>query len=216
MTTLQVDYNGDRIKTDILASGYIRQEIEEKMKLLIPSEIKRVCFDYWFIAVCDEWSEKFSNDRYEINGSCIKLVTESSFINNQYCSAFGTRSVCRGIFSWKIRFKTDVNWFCIGVIHDDEKLLKKHANDADYDEYDYGGSFFCSGEWYSDHQSEQYGVKCGRKDDVIAMTLDMDHHTISYKINDEDYGIAWNEMNKDKYRLVISNSNTIGDEIELL
>ena len=31
---------------------------------------------------------------------------------------------------------------------------------------------------------------------------------------DKDYGVACNEMNKDKYRLVI-NLNSMGDEIEL-
>ena len=51
------DCNGKRIKTDILTAGYLREEIENKYKISIPSEIKRLCFDYWFINICDEWDK---------------------------------------------------------------------------------------------------------------------------------------------------------------
>ena len=55
MSTLQVDHNGNRIRTDILICGYLREEIEDKLKILIPSEIQKLCFVYWFIDICDEW-----------------------------------------------------------------------------------------------------------------------------------------------------------------
>ena len=33
MTGFQVDANGNRIKTDILTSGYLRQDIEKEFKI---------------------------------------------------------------------------------------------------------------------------------------------------------------------------------------
>ena len=211
MATFQVDSTGSRIKTDILTNGYIRQNIEEKVKLLIPSEIKQLCFKYWFINVCDEWDKQFSNKAYEINGQCIKLVKNVYF----QPAAFGSYVVKSGIFSWIIKCKTDINWMCIGIIEDDQSLLNKHINDADYDDFDYGGSFFNHRSWYFNATATEYGCKCGKKGDIIIMTLDINNHTIKFKINDIDYGIACDEMDKDKYRLVI-NCDKVDDEIELL
>ena len=209
----QVDSSGNRIKTDILSTGYIRQEIEKNGKLLIPAEIKQICFDYWFIHVCDEWDKQYSNDKYEINGSCIKLKGEEG----RKSSAYGKHVVESGIYSWEIKIKSPlIHWVCIGVIQDDDKLLKKHRNNSDYENYDYGGCLFRNGAWYSHGRSRTgYGPGFGGQNDVVEMILDMNNHTISYKVNDEDYGIACNKMNKDKYRLVI-NFDDVDDEIELL
>ena len=36
------------------------------------------------------------------------------------------------------------------------------------------------------------------------MTLNMNNHTLSYKINDKDYGIVTDELDEKKYRLIVS------------
>ena len=211
---LQVDATGLRIRTDILSGGYIRQEIEKQSNLLIPSEIKQLCFEYWFINVCDEWEGKILSDSYKINGQCIKL-TKFSFTGDTP-SAYGRHIVRSGRFSWQIRFNTDIPWICLGVIEADDELLKKHTNDGQHDNQDYGGSFWNGAQWYSKgRRGEPYGCRCCSKNDIIIITLDMDKHTISYKINDKDYGVASDQMKKDKYRLVI-NCGSADIELELI
>ena len=49
------------------------------------------------------------------------------------------------------------------------------------------------------------------------MTLNMSEHTIRYKINGIDYGIAYNKLCENSYRLAICMSGTFNnEEIELL
>ena len=36
------------------------------------------------------------------------------------------------------------------------------------------------------------------------MTLDMDNHKLSYTVNDEDHGVATDELDKNKYRMIIN------------
>ena len=43
-----VDASNNIIKTDILTSGYLRQEIENQFKIFIPHGIKKICYKYWF------------------------------------------------------------------------------------------------------------------------------------------------------------------------
>ena len=46
----------------------------------------------------------------------------------------------------------------------------------------------------------KYGIDCV-DGDVIEMILDLTQLTLSFKINDIDYGVAYENIIKDKYRL---------------
>ena len=80
MSTFQVNSKGNRIKTDILIAGYLRQDIEDSLKMLIPSEIKALCFVYWFIKICDEWDESYTDIRdeqyVEFSGQIVKKLLQ--------------------------------------------------------------------------------------------------------------------------------------------
>ena len=54
-TFFTVDKEGNRIKTNVLTSGYLRQEMENIHKILILSDLKKLCFQYWFMNICDQW-----------------------------------------------------------------------------------------------------------------------------------------------------------------
>ena len=73
---------------------------------------------------------------------------------------------------------------------------------------------------YGPHCGEfgvSYAIKCGN-DDVIAMTLDMSgdkYATLSYKINEVDYGNAFEEINiEESYSMAIRTWNPT--DIQLL
>ena len=50
---------------------------------------------------------------------------------------------------------------------------------------------------------ENYGIKCN-KGDIIEMNLDMNERTLTYKINDDDYGVAFHIDGYCKYCAAIS------------
>ena len=102
MANITVDKDGNRIKTDILTSGYLRQEIERVYKVVIPSEIKQLCFGFWFLNVCDEWAAKIcKHDRIKFDGQIVRN-TETN-LDTQ--SVFGTHSVSSGQYIWRLHLK---------------------------------------------------------------------------------------------------------------
>ena len=85
MALFTVDSNGQRIKTDTLVCGYVRN-IMDIYNLEIPDEIIALCFLFWIIKVCDQWDGAlYDKKRIEIDGSCGKW--------DRYASLFGTKSV---------------------------------------------------------------------------------------------------------------------------
>ena len=75
MSTFSVDSKGERISTDILVAGYIR-EVTTNYKLFIPHDISGICFEYWLIQVSDEWDKEFIADHIQINGQIAKWEKE--------------------------------------------------------------------------------------------------------------------------------------------
>ena len=69
-----VDLNkyGNPIDTDILIQGYIRQVIEMIYAMLIPDDIKRLCFDYWYFEAYFHGIKQFWVD---VEQECYKLAT---------------------------------------------------------------------------------------------------------------------------------------------
>ena len=47
------------------------------------------------------------------------------------------------------------------------------------------------------------------------MTLNMKDHSISYKVDDKDYGVGYDQLTKAKYRLAVTHS-TSSQQIELI
>ena len=217
MSSLCFDANGNRIQTDVLVSGYIR-EFTNECNSDIPSDIIKLCFLFWFIDVCDEWDKSLCHQLVDINGGCFKLSDNIAFSDKIYCcTAFGTHTVDHGIFVWRMKFKTNMTWICIGVIPDKSDLLKEEQIDNAYGRFSAkGGCFLLNMNGVIYHGGiDKYCDVFTAKDTVIEMTLDMDKHTISYKVNGTDCGIAYDKLNEKRYRLAV----TIADlkhEIELI
>ena len=212
-----VDCNGKRIKTDILVSGYFRNS-GKRYKVLIPEDIKGICFMYWLLNPCDKWDRKFSSKRIKIEeeiGRCKKAGT---------ASIYGSLSIDRGSYSWRIRYKTKIQWICIGVIRDNPEILKQFQRSNRYIDSYHGCYLSQAGYFYDaytrlynygDNKGRKYCKEYRDKDTIITMTLNMDEQTLRYKINDREYGIATDQLEKDKYRMVV-NMCWLNDTIELL
>eukprot|EP01084_Bolivina_argentea_P070706 128572_1 len=189
--------NRARVHTDILIAGYMRQVIERMYQIFIPSEIKNLCFDYWYIPVCDTWNRQFTHSCLQINQQILQVnlvKPHYDFEDEFYFSGFGDKiiSSCQ-IHTWRLRITGQVRWFRIGVIKNDETTLKQRVAHYDYD-LDNGcwlaetgeicGYSGCGSNCYIDAMS---GI--GTEDDDILMMIrvDLNKYRVSYKINDKDY-----------------------------
>ena len=202
MTSFNVDAAGNRIKGDILVTGYIR-EVGDKYKLLIPMDINTVCFKYWLITVCDEWDKRLSSDKVEYNQQLITTIRP-----NAWKLVYGCLGIDKGLHTWQIKIISDIRFLAIGVIEDNENVLTAYNHNHRF-VIKHGCCLEVkSGMFYhrtiSSLNAKSYSISSkASQGDIFTMTLDMDNHTLSYKINDKDYGIATNTLDKSKYRLAV-------------
>ena len=217
-----LDSKGEKIKSDILVSGYIRKQIIEKYKINIPLQIIKLCFLFWYIDACDKWDTSLCHKLVKINGSCVKLDDNVEWTPERpmLCTIFGCNSIKSGdIFTWKLRFNSNIYYCCIGVIHDKIDVLKANIIDNNFGRQNSGcyltnthGSMYYEWEGKND-----YCPKFEEKGVIIEMTLNMIEHTIRYKINNIDYGIAYDKLYENAYRLAVCMSGTYDkEEIVLL
>ena len=221
MATVACDKDGNRIMTDILTLGYLRQEIETTHKILIPSEIKQLCFDYWFINICDQWdveSSKKKNEEFiEFDGQIAKRVKKKG---HRLCLVYGLQSISSGEFEWRLNLKTvSQKEIAIGVIYDKDSIL---------DEWTHGG-FATKGYgmyWYSggcimDDSTESPAFGPVFQNQVenfyVSMKINLDELSVYYAFDREEFKKAPCTLSKDEaYRLVIIFGNNDLDEVELM
>ena len=211
-----------KIKSDIVVFGYIREQIIEQYKINIPMQMIKLCYLFWFIDTCDKWDKSLCHQIVQINGSSVKLDDDVEWTPERpmLCTIYGCNSIKTGqIFTWKLRFNSYVYFCCIGVIHDKINILKANIIDNNFGRL-HPGCFLTNThgsicyEWGG---QDDYCPKFENKGDLIEITLNMIEHTIRYKINGIDYGIAYNKLYKDSYRLAVCMTGTFdNEEIELL
>ena len=54
----------------------------------------------------------------------------------------------------------------------------------------------------SHHVWKSYGANC-KDGDIVEMILNLEEYTLSFKVNDIDYGVAFEDIEKTKYRAAI-------------
>ena len=223
MACVSVDSNGRRIKTDILVMGYIR-DIMDQNKLDIPDEIIALCFLFWFINVCDEWDKTLCHEEYvDIEGSCARINTEIE-ITGASVTMFGAQTVESGIFKWRLKLNTKMDWGCIGIIKDEKSYIEQNHTNNDYGRGIGCGCFLfiCKGGgngalFHSNQLDLKYSDPCRDEGTVFEMTLNMDQYSIQYKVNDKEYeSVNIDSLSNHRYRLAVTLSKTDDDGIELL
>lgn len=207
MATFSTDRDGQRIVTDILVAGYIRN-ISKQYNLAIPHDINGICFEFWIIRVSDEWDQSLIGKHIKIDGQLVQLSKDRKF-----GSCFGCYSISKGTHSWTVKFGTDIDWVVIGIIEDDPTTLAYVANHNPFDMTDCGHWILNLNEYFGDRPG--YHPEVRKSGSTVTVTVDMDNHSLSYKVNDTECGVATNELNKEKYRFMITFFYS-DDVIELL
>ena len=153
-----------------------------------------------------------SHESVKINGQCARMTKSTK------CSIFGKKSINKGTFEWRLRLKTYIDRFWIGIIRDDTETLIKNQDTAAYVLTQDGVSLFNDGNLLlGGFMNFLYGYcdKFSAKDTMITVTLNMDEKTIAYKIDDKQYDTKLLSLSVDKCRLVVGLERT-DDKIELL
>ena len=203
MSTLAVDAEGNRIETDILVCGYIREK-SEQYRLSIPGDINSICFLFWLIKVCDQWDSKYASKYIKIDGHVVESIKDV-----QYTSVYGCHCIDKGTHTWEMEVNQIGGQFLlIGLIEDEPNILEKSKKSAEYVRghgcvlYINDGKFY-RGSTTSGNPYISTSV-FGSKNYRIQMTLDMDNHKLCYAVNGKDYGVATNELDKQRYRMVVT------------
>ena len=173
----------------------------------IPIDINNII--YLFFRFCDQWSERFTSDDIEIDEDGLTFVVKG--VDEH--TVFGETVVEDGVFLWRIKILEitthdyDDGPF-VGIIEDDSENLNK-VQDSDVWENDgyqlcgYTGNL-CSNKLMSNTKTQNYCCKWNKEGDILEISLDLSKQTISFKVNDKDYGVGFKNIKKTKYRLALT------------
>lgn len=189
-----------------LVFGYYRQshqkiffdQSQDEPYYQIPSLIMYISLAYYYIK--HEW------DTENMNESC-KIGDEAAadFVE-QTISRFGTcllkKQISNGIHEYKfkiIRFGKGLPFdIAIGIITTERfKLFTKGGEGGFNYSLDYVYVTSNGEKEGPDEFPHDYAWRCN-VNDIITMTVDLDNHRLSFKVNDKDLGVAFNEIDKGK------------------
>ena len=184
----------------------------------IPPLINKIC--QAFHGASDEWDPKHVPRMMKLNDNCI----EKTASNGSYCSAFGKEIISSGQFHWKFKIE-NVGYRHWAIVLGIWKV-KSESNPPKETYFthkgDDGGYAFVTdnqklvnktGGGYRSEPSK-YGTKKVENGDYIDMYLDLDELTLSYAINDQDCGKAF-DIEDTAYRMAV-NMRHVGTCLRLL
>ena len=201
-------------KRELLVAGYVRNvETIHKIKS-VPIEINDII--YLYQRLLDVWNKKYSNEGVVIDESTGIMSVNSE----EDVTAYGSIIVSKDVFKWRIKLvsvgENDiVTPSFIGIIENEEALLMRYQ---DRFHWDRNGCQLCggSGSLYSSMPGilkplhGNYQCRWKKQDDILEMTLDLNEHTLSYKVNDTDFGVAFKNIRQNEYRLAWSTFDAKG------
>lgn len=207
----------DTVQKLKLVYGYIRIEFSF---LQIPSDIINEVGR--FLSFADKWNQSYTSDTITINEEDNSMTIKDTARHSTLCIAYGNAVIDKtsGVYSWKLRIidskeRKHVLWFMvIGIARDDHEMLSQSTT-------------FFSRRWDAQRHSKGFVTghakkKCldnemnikrsvygkenqfSTKGDKLEMILNMKDGTLRYIVNDEDYGVAFDNIDTtQKYRLAI-------------
>ena len=160
----------------------------------------------YFYYLTDEWDPtQIGQDLQLLDHDTLKINASESHCGG---SAYLTNIISHGIFSWRFKIIQGCDEMNFGIYKYKKKI--KNSYDRFYNEPN-NGYAYCAfksfGELmdptkYGYYMLEEYGANCN-DGDVVEMTLDLYERTLSFKVNDVDYGVAFNDIEYTQYRAAI-------------
>ena len=199
-----------------LAFGFVRERQKINRISNVPEMIKYLCLIY-FNPNKDEFDPDQCDEKIEINGNSIIGSAEEKPTQTVYLKNIASS----GVHVWKFGFTGDLLHIyynhpdLIGIFNMDYKHFSGSTNGYFDDYYDkelnentsLGYGFTSDGRLTDDQDSSGWGKKYGaqwKKDDTIEMRLDFNKQNLKFKVNDNDYGIAFEIDANKKFKAAIT------------
>eukprot|EP01084_Bolivina_argentea_P297860 513226_1 len=171
-------------------------------------------------SIKDKWDRKYINkikNNVSVNGNCIKVLKNA---DKTHC--YGTHVVTAGnVYTWILKLvhygTSSTSWYhpYIGIIKDAESTLNSCQGRLGWHRNDNGYQFCASNKLQIRPGDKKYGEPFNKNGSVMKMTLDTINWTLSYNINGKDYGIAFDNIIQQNYRLCVAPS-VKDTEIEII
>eukprot|EP01084_Bolivina_argentea_P234351 394543_1 len=194
-------------RTALLIIGYLSFI---KKRDLFSDCVADIVYDYYLLK--NEWDENKKGSRMKVNGKSVKMMK-----NDRWSSCYG-KEICRdgGIYEWELKYKKNkasADHLMFGIAGKNSTWMESHANQADcwlFCSTNYANCVYGDGDGISDNYAPPIS-----DNSVIEMKLNLIQYTLSFSINDKDYGIAVSDLPKNKeYNLIVSMAYT-GQELIL-
>ena len=176
----------------------------------IPDDLINLCLSMYH-NVIDKWDEEISDKKiiFEVQTGNAMLLRKDVWQSYVMSDAFGSIIVEQNeIQIWEFRTLSELY---LGII-DNNTFDQNRGWMFNYRKNAYGlstrnGNKICSEYGTEIRSGKEYAVKC-TQNEIISMILDMTgdrYATLSFKINDKDYGIAFDKINiHNAYRMIVS------------
>ena len=159
-----------------------------------------LCFYY----LNDEWDKNKVGLQFPTD-TCVQLGPVNSY---QCGAAFLSKTISQGIASWTFRIVKMCNEVNIGVAK--TSFAHHHRGSSRFfnnnnDSYVWRASkkgMLMDPARRGPHDLRQYGKTCV-DGDIVDMILNMEERTLSFKINDTDYGVAFSDIEKTEYKAAV-------------
>eukprot|EP01084_Bolivina_argentea_P101616 182150_1 len=191
-TKLRVHYGLQNIefKNKLLVVGYCPQVIMNKHKMNIPNEIINYCITYFYE---DEFDIKNIGITHSLNGNaitCTGYALSSSFLSNTVMND-------KHIWRFKIKSRYGGDGILLGIWK--TKSGRRAPTNIRFWMNNNGYGYKVG--YGQDHKYKHYGICC-KQNDIILMSLDMNNLTLSFKVNNTDYGIL-SKVDKANYKAAV-------------
>ena len=170
----------------------------------IPSLVIYACLAFYHIKY--NWDSKCIGNNCYVKGDLVlkkgSISGNSTFVLKQ--------TISNGIYQFKFKIinydYAYMSYYDIGFGIISSKYYEGAkdilANDA-FGEHDTGYVYYGS-KWEKEHfnQSTDYGIKC-KLNDIVTMIVDLEKNQLSYKVNEQNLGIAFDEIPDTEYRVAL-------------
>ena len=189
----EFDINRKKHYAELCVSGFVRMYCAQSLGRHMPDDLQRLCVSMYFV-LTDEWNTKISHEQLEFD---ITNNIVTSTVQSLWQETFGSMVVKKGeVKTWRLKMLSDFPDAIIGIVDKEKLVLNGFDTHSWVPSIDtrYGMLYTMASD------RDLYGAPYGKRvriNHVIEMTLDMtgdEYGRLSYKINDIDYGVAFDEI----------------------
>ena len=170
-----------------------------------------------FYHIKHEWDTETMSHSCVVNGDFIENT------ENRNTTSVLKEAISNGIHEFKFKIINYDHLFtdgyydtAIGIISSEYFAQNTHVIIHNMYTDPYPGFGYYASIGIKDHAGweSEYGIKC-ELNDIVTMTVDLENHKIRYKVNEEDYGIAFDDIPQDSYRIALYLSER-GSKVQII